>query len=204
MSGIDGGGRFDHEIGEVGGIEGHEGEREAVDQPICPRRQVRKGERASVDLVPVVLAAGIHGLHRTFDQGPESGFFVADFGLRDQRRETIGFLADGRVRRQLPNALALDEVEVVAAEHLSVRPRFPVAGAETGGSPEDETIPGAEDRQEIVVVTLKQISVMKRVLALAGGGLVEILADPLLFVDNAGARLDPEAYLVCSPLPNQE
>ena len=204
VPGIDDGRRFDHEIGEVGGVEGDKGQRQTVDEPPGPRRQVREGERTGVDLVEVVLAAGIHRLHRAFDQRPQPGVVVADLGLRDQRREAVGLLADRGVRGQLADHGAFDEVQVVAAEHLRVRQRFPVAVTEVGVAPENQAVPGAEDRQEIVVVPVKQVLLVEGVLALAGGGLVEILTDPLPVVDDAGARLDPEAHLVGAPLPDQE
>ena len=196
--------RLDHEVGEVGGVEGDEGERQAVDEPLRPLRQVGEGERTGVDLVDVVLAARVHRLHRALDQGPQTGAVVADFGLRDQRREAVGLLADRGVRGQLAHRRPFHQVQVVAAEHLLVRPRVPVAVAEVGVAPEDQAVAGAEDRQEVVVVRLEQVLLVEGVLALAGSGLVEILADPLAVVDDAGARLDPEAHLVGGPLPDQE
>ncbi len=167
VAGIDRGRHFDHEIGEMRGIKGHEGQRQAVDEPPGTHRKVREGDRTGIDLVTVVVTAGIHRLNRAFNQCSKPGFVVADLGLRDQRREAVRLLADRRVRRQLANRRAFDKAQVVTAEHLRVRSRFPVAVAEIGMAPEDKTVPGAKDRQKIVVVPLKQILLVKGVLALA-------------------------------------
>ena len=130
-------------------------------------RKVREGDRTSIHLVAVIVTAGIHRLNRAFNQCPKAGIVVADFGLRDQRREAVRLLPDRRIRRQLANRRAFDKAQVVTAEHLRVRSRFPVAVAEIGMTPENETVLGAKDRQEIVIVLLKQILLVKGVLALA-------------------------------------
>ena len=202
--GIDRGGHFNHEIGEMRGIKSHESQRQAVDEPLGTHRKIREGDRTGIDLVTVVVTAGIHRLNRAFNQCPQAGIVVADLGLRDQRREAVRLLPDCCVRRQLANRRTFDKVQVITAEHLRVRTRFPVAITQIGMAPENETVPGAEDRQKIVIVPLKQILLVKGVLALAGGCLVEILTAPPPIVNDAGARLDPEARLIGAPFPDQE
>ena len=87
--GIDRGGHFNHEIGEMRDIKSHESQRQAIDEPLGTHRKIGKGDRTGIDLITVVVTAGIHRLNRAFNQCPQAGIVVADLGLRDQRRASL-------------------------------------------------------------------------------------------------------------------